>query len=473
MDRLLPGVLGAWRKPIGDGVATVWWLAVAFTCNRILERYVWRGLLMRDGQPAVPKLITDFIAGFIYLIAIMLVIHLVFDRPYTAITAIAAASGAVAFIFGYSAQATLADIFAGISVNLAKPFTRGDMVSFGGEMGTVQDMNWRFVTILSLDGNLRYIPNSRVATNEIVNFHQPERRTRRLLTVEFEHGASPGRIVAMLREALRYCPTILQLPQPQIVLNAFTDLGQRFTVRYWIPEYNQYSTCDNEVAAAIWHASGRAGIRFAYRRQNVFTRDDPDHAERFVVSHTEPALAGLLKGAWLFAELDERDIAIMAEAAERRQFGWPERLIRQGDAGDSMFIIAAGGVELTLTQDDGSELRVAQLGVGEPVGIMSLLTGEPRGANVRATADLVVYEIGKAAMQTVFEHRPQIMEKLADMIARMQIENDRKEADYKGSRQEEGTLKRGLAQALIGRIKAFFGVRPPPGPDAAGERRII
>jgi small-conductance mechanosensitive channel/CRP-like cAMP-binding protein len=471
IDKHLPGIFGAWQVAIGQGVASLWWLSLAFTLNRMLERYVWRGVLLSDDQPAVPKLVTDFVAGFVYLIAIMTIIHLVFDRP---ITAIAATSGAVAFIFGYSAQATLGEVFAGISVNLAKPFAKGQMVSYNNEMGTVQDMNWRFVTIRSVDGNLRYIPNSRIATNEIVNFDQPERRTRRSLSIDFEHGASPGRIIAVLGEALKHCPSILQTPPPIVVFDGFADLGQRFVIRYWIPHITRFPVCANEVASAVWHASRRAGIRLAYRRSQVFTENDPDYAQRFTTTLVEPNLADVLKSTWLFAELDEGDLTIMAEAAERREFGWPERIIRQGDQGNSMFVIAMGSVEVTLTQADGSELRVAELGVGEPVGIMSLLTGEPRGANVRAKSDLLVYEIGKTAMERVFERRPAIMEKLADMIAEMQMENERKQADYARSQQEEGTQKRRLVQDLMGRIRTFFRFGQAPAAEAVTqERRII
>ena len=59
-------------------------MSLAFTVNATLNRSVWRGLLAEDGESQVPKLLTDFIAVFVYLVAVMIVMHFVYDEPITA-----------------------------------------------------------------------------------------------------------------------------------------------------------------------------------------------------------------------------------------------------------------------------------------------------------------------------------------------------------------------------------------------------
>ena len=70
----------------------------------------------------------------------------------------------------------------------------------------------------------------------------------------------------------------------------------------------------------------------------------------------------------------------------------------QGQEGDSLFAVAEGAVEVFLRREDGSEVDLGRAPNGTVVGEMSLLTGAPRSATVRAVEGAVVYEIGRRAV---------------------------------------------------------------------------
>jgi small-conductance mechanosensitive channel len=72
-----------------------------------------------------------------------------------------------------------------------------------------------------------------------------------------------------------------------------------------------------------------------------------------------------------------------------------EKLIRQGEQADSMFLISEGALEVKVKGADGTDITVATLWPGDCVGEMSLMTGAPRSADVYAKADTVVVEITK------------------------------------------------------------------------------
>ena len=78
----------------------------------------------------------------------------------------------------------------------------------------------------------------------------------------------------------------------------------------------------------------------------------------------------------------------MAACARERVFGAGQIIVRQGEAGDSMFLIGAGEARVTL-EPSGQE--VARLGAGTYLGEMSMLTGDPRSATVSAVTDCVLY----------------------------------------------------------------------------------
>ena len=107
----------------------------------------------------------------------------------------------------------------------------------------------------------------------------------------------------------------------------------------------------------------------------------------------------LLRSLSMFRMLDADEVAALARSARPLALGPLERFAIQGTAGTSLFIVADGEVEVVVRRAQGPDMRVATLGRGEVIGEMSLLTGEPRTATVRAVDGALVYEIGQASVR--------------------------------------------------------------------------
>ncbi|MFG1495591.1 patatin-like phospholipase family protein [Saccharospirillum sp. HFRX-1] len=76
-----------------------------------------------------------------------------------------------------------------------------------------------------------------------------------------------------------------------------------------------------------------------------------------------------------------------------------ERLMTQGDPGDSLYLTISGRLRVYVTDEHGITRRVQELGRGEVIGEMSLYTGKPRSATVVALRDSVLVRLD----QTHFE----------------------------------------------------------------------
>src|SRR3954470_8719117 len=94
-----------------------------------------------------------------------------------------------------------------------------------------------------------------------------------------------------------------------------------------------------------------------------------------------------LRATQLFGRLDEVALAKVAETLEWEQIDGGETLFRQGDRGDALYLVVSGRLRVTVARDDGIELVVREVGRGENVGELSVLTEEPRSATVRAVRD--------------------------------------------------------------------------------------
>ena len=91
-----------------------------------------------------------------------------------------------AVVVGLALQDTLGNLFAGLAIQIGKPFRVGDWVTIGGQDGMVSEMTWRATKIRTKAGNFVVVPNSVLARDTITNYCLPTRSMR----FEVEVGAS-------------------------------------------------------------------------------------------------------------------------------------------------------------------------------------------------------------------------------------------------------------------------------------------
>jgi branched-chain amino acid transport system substrate-binding protein len=92
-------------------------------------------------------------------------------------------------------------------------------------------------------------------------------------------------------------------------------------------------------------------------------------------------------------------------------------IFRQGDPGDSLYIIVEGGVRVTIADDAGGERELASLAHGECVGEMALLTGEPRSATIYATSDTLALKLERESFEELLHKHPTLSAHFANMLA--------------------------------------------------------
>jgi CRP-like cAMP-binding protein len=133
----------------------------------------------------------------------------------------------------------------------------------------------------------------------------------------------------------------------------------------------------------------------------------------------EPPLAEvekLLADTPVVALLGKEEISVLARTARPLTFGPMERIIVQGQAGDSLFVVAEGAVDVVLRRPDGTEVNLGTRPHGVVLGEMSLLTGEARSATVRAVEGALVYEVGRRQYEALLAGRPELVDALARVM---------------------------------------------------------
>jgi CRP-like cAMP-binding protein len=100
-----------------------------------------------------------------------------------------------------------------------------------------------------------------------------------------------------------------------------------------------------------------------------------------------------------------------------RRFGTGETIVRQGDPGDSLYIIRSGEVEVLAHANSAHNVHIRNLQRPAFFGEMALLTGEPRYATVRARTDVEVLEISREGFHELFKSDPETAAEMREIIS--------------------------------------------------------
>src|SRR5215510_9928788 len=98
---------------------------------------------------------------------------------------ILAATAVGAVVLGFALQDTLGNLFAGLAIQIEKPFRVGHWVAIGEREGQVQEITWRATKLRTKNGQFLIVPNSVISKDPVLNYSEPIVPTR----IEVEIGA--------------------------------------------------------------------------------------------------------------------------------------------------------------------------------------------------------------------------------------------------------------------------------------------
>ena len=117
--------------------------------------------------------------------------------PYLAL------SGGFAVILGYTAQNTIGQLFAGLSLNLGNNLRKGDYILVGNHEGIIHDMDWRSVTIISDDSKeLIVVPNAEFAHSTFINRTRLNKKVNAVCNFQISGYYQLDLVMSLLREAI-------------------------------------------------------------------------------------------------------------------------------------------------------------------------------------------------------------------------------------------------------------------------------
>jgi len=395
--------------------ATVALMAAVFLIA-LMQRLVWESYFREKRQVQVPNVVRDFVALVFFLMVLMAVLNFGYG---VRIPGLLAGSGIAAAVIGFAMQDLLGNIFAGLAIQIAKPFDVGDWLLVDDRHVEVMAIHWRSTRLRTNDHIYLDIPNNQLARQTLVNFHYPTPRHALRVTVQVDYSVPPNRVKEVLARAAAQAAGVLPDPPPQVFLKDFGESGIDYEVRFWLDNHAVYNQITDAVRTNIWYALQRANIKIPFPIRTVQMEPPKPDGEKSDID----TIRHVLRAQELLQGLDEGEIDSLAETAAAQMYSHGERLIEQGADGASMFLMVRGEAGVTASRD-GRTVSIGALRVGDCFGEMSLLTGEKRSATVVATTDCEVVEIGHEAFGRLLKARPVLAGALGELMAKRRMKNE-------------------------------------------------
>ncbi len=405
----------------------LWWRALAVIWWLLGARFVasLTGVILgRDARSRQARLVSDLVAGAIYLTAAVVVLNSVLGLQ---LKGLVATSGVIAVVLGLASQSTLADVFSGIAVGLDQPFHVGDRVSIGDQTeGLIVEMNWRSIRVQTDGEDIAMVPNSIVAKSLIINRSVPTPRRAASADIPIQSPARSEILIDLIRKAILLSPALLNEPPPSVSLKALGLRSITFTVQYFVASSSNLTPARGQLLRQTRRLLRYAGLG----------------------GEPAPSPSGLLAGLVLFESLSAEQIARLEATLIPHKVDPTCVLFEQGGVGTSLYIVRSGVLEITRL--DGTDTTAGgRVGPGEYLGEVSMMSGRPHPVSATALTSCEVLELPRSALESLLAEEPALGDALARSVRKGLALLDRDDAARTGQPLDEGG-------SLLSQIGQFF-----------------
>ncbi len=164
--------------------------------------------------------------------------------------------------------------------------------------------------------------------------------------------------------------------------------------------------------------------------------------------YLERSLHTHLRKVSIFSRLTDAQIADLSSRVKLLSFKKGEIIIRQGDQGDSLYLIRSGFVKVSHNgEGDGKDRILTYLREGSYFGEAALIRSEKRNASITAISNVEAVRIDKDDFQHILEANPGIADEFEKTMEEREHDTENIEHDSQRAEAVEFVVEHGLAQA--------------------------
>lgn len=398
---------GRWVKSI----ETLLWVCVIHAALSLFNVILFEQAKADTWRSRVPKLLIDLARLFLILLGTAIVLATVWNAD---LAGLATALGVSSIVIGLALQDTLGSVTSGIALLFERPFSVGDWLLIGETVGQVTDINWRAVRLQTLEREMVVIPHKVIGGETIRNFSQPQRLHAERIKLGFSYNDPPNLAKQVLKTTAIATQGILTHPEPQVFTLSYDDFAVTYEVKFFIQDYGELEQIRDRFMTRVWYAAQRNQLTIPFPIRTLYHFNGPSAQAQGISKKVAESLQSI--PSFVPLDKEQENGQSLSQGIVLQHFGAGEKVVRQGDVGNALYIIVSGQAMLSVLDELNQEHEVLPLKAGEFFGEMALFSGEVSPVSITAENDLEVMMIYATVVNQMIERQPSFAREISQIL---------------------------------------------------------
>ena len=386
-----------------DKALGLFYIVLSFSLIKFIDILINESYYKNRKNLVVPHLMRNVLVVIAFAISFFTILKNYFNVNLTSLLTTSAILSAV---IGLAVQDILTTFIAGLVLTSDKSLEIGDTVIIGDIVGKVVDTNWRTTKVQKAGGGIVNFPNNMVLKESTINYYK---KSNIVITIKVSasYNDPPNKVKNLLLHIAHNNSFVLREPEPFVIITGFSDSAVNYELKACIyDEYLRRTATETELYSSVWYTFKREGIKIPYSIREIVRPKD-------LLETPHVILKSYFQNVEFFNTLKDEDFDELQKISKLKTYGKNEFIFLQNDPGDSFFIIKSGKVCIVL-----EDRELACLKEGDFFGEMSLLTGNPRNASVKANEDTEVFVIEKDDFKELIKKNENLFNNVLDFLTK-------------------------------------------------------
>lgn len=323
-------------------VSRIFWVFAGVIAVRAITYLAVEKKFGSDTQKNPSELMRVIVSGFLYAALGGLLMKFAFNMN---IAALLTTSALLTAVVGFALQATLGNIFSGLSLQVEQIFYIGDTVRLKNIVGAIEALTWRSVSIRTLSGALIVVPNGKISSADVEVFHKG-----RPVWVKIKICAPISHPPQKVREIVtRVVLSVPQVDDSRPVIVNMTDMDpddrlNLYDIIFFCKDFMSQFPAMAAVKERIWYAFLRNGVDVlnVWKKPGVLTAPHFFEKQKPHSDLRPGDYSKILFSSPVLKPLDKHEKTYLADHMETLMFSNKEPIVFEKRFKHAMFIIAAG-----------------------------------------------------------------------------------------------------------------------------------
>ncbi|MBV6624841.1 MAG: mechanosensitive ion channel [Rivularia sp. (in: Bacteria)] len=415
----------------------IFYAVIAYIIGSLISRLIGKTILSRfkidrGTKEAISSVIGYLIAGIGFLI--------VLRGAGIDLSSLTVIAGVLGLGIGFGLQNISSNFISGITLLFEQPLKVGDLVEVDDLRGIVEKISIRSTVVRTLDNIFVIVPNQKFIENNIINWSYRDKKCRVHVPVGVAYGSDTTLVTEALLAAARRHPRVLKQPTPKVWFNEFGDSSLNFELLVWVDEPPSIPQFKSDLNFSIENELNLRDINIPFPQRDLHIKNPQDLIQLFqgagnlkvsdsnistdnstaqtsdTASNSSgtQSLRDLLRQISYFQNCTPRQIRELIEQGFRQMLPPEQVICREGDPGNSFYVILSGSVEI---YSEKLNKHIVNRHAGEFIGEMALLMGIPRSASIRTNEQTTLFVVDHTNLQRLLSNHPQLADQISAELA--------------------------------------------------------